>query len=99
MSKDTIPVTIEIMDKEFRIACIEGEQESLFTSARYVDRKMREIKASGKVIGIDKVAMMAALNIAHELLQQQQVQNQGANVLGQRIRGLQRKIESVLVVE
>ncbi|MGK0674374.1 MAG: cell division protein ZapA [Halothiobacillaceae bacterium] len=64
-----IPVDITILDKEYRVACPESEREALERSARFLDAKMREIRHTGKVIGNDRVAVMAALNITHELLQ------------------------------
>ena len=59
---------VSIMGREFRVACPEGEQEELLAAVAYLDRKMREIRDSGKVIGVERIAIMAALNIAHELL-------------------------------
>ena len=61
-------VTVHIMDKEYCISCPAEERSNLENAARYLDRKMREIRSSGKVIGADRVAVMAALNITHELL-------------------------------
>jgi len=59
---------VSIMGREFRVACPEDEQEELLAAVSYLDRKMREIRDSGKVIGVERIAIMAALNIAHELL-------------------------------
>lgn len=64
-----IPVDITILDKEYRVACPASEREALERAARYLDARMREIRHTGKVIGNDRVAVMAALNITHELLQ------------------------------
>lgn len=61
-------VTISLLDKQYQIACPDDEREELVTSARYLDQQMRNIKASGKVVGLDRIAIMAALNISHELL-------------------------------
>jgi len=70
MSADNvIPTHITIMDKEYRVTCPEDEREALERTARFLDTKMREIRHTGKVIGNDRVAVMAAINIAHELLQ------------------------------
>lgn len=65
---DTIPVTVRIMEKEFRVVCPEAERDSLLESARYLDIKMREIRDSRKVVGMDRIAVICALNLAHELL-------------------------------
>lgn len=68
MSTETSTLEVFILDKSYRINCPESEQESLRSSAQYLDRKMREIRASGKVIGLERIAVIAALNITHELL-------------------------------
>ena len=65
-------VTLQILDKEYRIACPAEERDNLESAARYLNDKMREIRSSGKVIGADRIAVMAALNITHELLHKQQ---------------------------
>jgi cell division protein ZapA len=59
---------VSIMGREFRVACPDDEQEELLSAVSYLDRKMREIRDSGKVLGVERIAIMAALNIAHELL-------------------------------
>jgi cell division protein ZapA len=62
------PVKVDILGKEFLVACPEEEKTELLQSAGYLNRKMREIRDSGRVIGLERIAVMAALNIAHELL-------------------------------
>jgi cell division protein ZapA len=59
------------MGREFRVSCPEKERESLLQAVSYLDRKMREIRDSGKVIGVERIAIMAALNIAHDYLNKQ----------------------------
>lgn len=68
MSTETSTLEVFILDKSYRINCPENEQESLRSSGQYLDRKMREIRSSGKVIGLERIAVIAALNITHELL-------------------------------
>lgn len=68
MSTETSTLEVFILDKSYRINCPENEQESLRASAQYLDRKMREIRSSGKIIGLERIAVIAALNISHELL-------------------------------
>lgn len=96
MNDENAPVLIRILDKEYRIACPPEEQSALETSARMVDRKMRDIRSTGKVIGSDRIAVMAALNIAHELLQAQGARDFTTQNINHRIRQLQEKIESAL---
>ena len=59
---------IAIMGREFRVACPENEQASLLEAVDYLNRKMLEIRDAGKIIGLERIAIMAALNIAHEML-------------------------------
>jgi cell division protein ZapA len=61
-------INVTIMGREFCVACPDDEREELLQSVSYLDKKMREIRDSGKVIGSERVAIMAALNITHELL-------------------------------
>ena len=62
-------VTVSILDKEYRVACRNGEQAELQASARLLNERMSRIRSSGSVIGLERIAVMAALNIAHELIQ------------------------------
>ena len=59
---------IAIMGREFRVACPEAEQAGLLEAVDYLNKKMLEIRDAGKVIGLERIAIMAALNIAHEFL-------------------------------
>jgi cell division protein ZapA len=59
---------ISIMGREFRVACPDDEQAGLLEAVDYLNKKMLEIRDAGKVIGIERIAIMAALNIAHEFL-------------------------------
>ena len=61
-------LTVTILDREYRLACTPDERESLLRCAAFVDGKMQSIRANGKVMGADRIAVMAALQIAHELL-------------------------------
>ncbi len=63
------PVKVDILDKQYLVACPKEEKPALLRSASYLDQKMREIRDTGKVVGVERIAVMAALNIAHELLQ------------------------------
>jgi cell division protein ZapA len=93
----TVPdgVTVNIMGKEFMVACPEGEREALVAAATFLDRKMREIQESGKVIGTERCAIMAALNITNDLLD---LRRRGTTTpdVDQKLRFLQTKIDAVL---
>ncbi|KEI70203.1 cell division protein ZapA [Endozoicomonas elysicola] len=60
--------SVHILDKEYRVACPHDNQDALHTAARYLNEKMQEIRSSGKVVGIERIAVMAALNISYELM-------------------------------
>lgn len=72
MSPQTSTVTVKILEKEYQVACPEEQENDLTTSAKYLDKQMRKIRQSGKVIGVERIAVMAALNISYELLQASQ---------------------------
>lgn len=93
---DVVPVIIRILDKEYQIACSEDERHSLLDSARYLDEKMKEIRSTGKVVGSERVAVMAALNITHDLLQSHLQSQNSVAVDNARIKNLQEKVETAL---
>ena len=96
MKETSIPVVVHILDKEFRIACRQGEQDVLLASAALLDERMREIKTGGKVIGNDRIAVMAALNLAHELMEQKNRKDDTTQSISSRLRNMQEKIEVAL---
>ncbi len=67
-SGKVISLDVSIMGREYRVACPETERERLLQSANLLDRKMREVKDSGKVSGLERIAVMAALNITHDYI-------------------------------
>jgi cell division protein ZapA len=90
-------VTVNILDKEYQVACPPERQSELAVSARYLDKQMRAIRDSGKVIGTERIAVMAALNISHELLQaSEQAGNIPAETAPEDVRELNRKIDDAL---
>ena len=68
MSADSKGLQINIMGREFRVACPDNEQKGLLEAVDYLNKKMHEIRDNGKLVGLERIAIMAALNIAHELL-------------------------------
>ena len=61
-------LTVSLLGREFRVACPEGEEKQLLASADYLNRKLKEVRDTGKVVGNERIAIMAALNIAHEYM-------------------------------
>ena len=62
----TVTVSVKLLDEEYQVSCGEEEVDDLAASARDMDRRMREIRESGKVFGVERIAVMAGLNIAHD---------------------------------
>lgn len=87
MSAEPKGLQINVMGREFRVACPENEQKGLLEAVDYLNKKMGEIRDNGKVIGLERIAIMAALNIAHELL--------STKVGGFDIAELKRRMESM----
>ena len=97
MSEAAKPVSVTILEKEYLIACTEEERDLLNDAANLLNDKMQEVKTSGKIIGSERVAVLAALNIAHEMLAYKK-DNEGytVNVDGV-VRRLQDKIDDALM--
>jgi cell division protein ZapA len=96
MNKKLQPVSLTIMGKEYKIACAPEGQSDLIQSAQQLDVQMRQMRDSGKVAGADRIAVMAALNLAHEL---QLIKNQNTmltQALSERLVKMTDKIENVL---
>ncbi|MGA9335515.1 MAG: cell division protein ZapA [Rudaea sp.] len=95
MSSET-PVAVSILDREFLIGCSAEERPGLIAAASYLDGKMREIRNSARAAGMDRIAVMAALNIAHEFAQLKQRADADANRLAQHLQTLRVKLDGVL---
>ena len=65
---DAKGMAIQILGREFRVACPEGEEKQLQASVDFLNRRMKDLRDSGKIVGNERIAVMAALNIAHEML-------------------------------
>ncbi|HPE81902.1 MAG: cell division protein ZapA [Chromatiaceae bacterium] len=96
MSGASDPVAVSILGKEYRISCEPGAEQELIGAARFLDARMREVRGSGKVIGTDRIAVMVALNLAHELLKEKSDQDSAASSANKRIRSLRERIEIAL---
>ncbi len=95
-------LSIQLLGREFRVACPEGEETQLQASVEYVNRRMKELRDGGKVTGNERIAIMAALNIAHEFLSRKPG-TQGASVDGadirRRIASMQETLDSALAAD
>ena len=96
MTNESDLVKVHILEKEYVVACPNDERDELRASADHLNSKMREIRDSGKVIGTDRMAVMAALNIAHDWIQSGSHEPKNSPVISSRIRALQDKIDAAL---
>lgn len=96
MSSEVDTVSITILGRSYQITCPPEEEESLRKSARYLDKQMEKVKSRGSTLAFEKVAVMAALNICHELLQASQQAESSENTSLEKIQSLQDKIDIAL---
>lgn len=96
MSNDVKPITVTILDKEYVVGATEGEREALFATVEFLNGKMEEQRDSGKVIGSERIAVMAALNVAHEYLEYRRHNESVTSDIGASVGRIQEKINSVL---
>ena len=89
-------VSIRILEKEYQVACPANEKTALMESAEMLNQKMREIRDSGKVVGLDRVAVMAALNMANELLQRTGEDQELKDIVGLRVKAMRERLDSAL---
>lgn len=96
MSQEQARVSVRIMEKEYVIACPYEERTALLDTAEFLNSRMREIRDSGKVVGLDRIAVMVALNLANELLR---LKNQDARIESEasgRVRALRERVEGAI---
>lgn len=98
MKYEKTPITVEILGKRYSVACPEHQVEALIQSAHYVDNKMREIRESRRVVGLDKIAVMAALNIAHEFLTEHNQVHDYRQNLESKMRHLTAALDEAMIV-
>ena len=90
------PVSVTILDKEYLISCEDSEREQLHTAVTFLNMKMKEVKDSGKVIGAERIAVMTALNIAHDLLAYKRQNADYTNSIDKTIQRLRNKLDEAL---
>lgn len=89
-------VTVRILEKEYHVACPAQEKAALLASAELLNVKMREIRDSGKVVGLDRVAVMAALNLANELIKTQGQGQELKDIVGLRVKAMRERLDDAL---
>ena len=89
-------VIIHILGKEYQIACPPEEEQQLVNAAQHLDTQMRQIRESGKVVGLERIAVMAALNLSHELLKVQNETSQSNTGSEEQLTRVSHKLDSAL---
>lgn len=92
----TVRISVRVLEKEYQVACPADERSDLLDSAEYLNGKMREIRDAGNVVGLDRIAVMAALNIANELLKLRNQDRSLNSEVGNRIKQLRERVETAL---
>ncbi|MGB5210120.1 MAG: cell division protein ZapA [Gammaproteobacteria bacterium] len=93
---DMAQVSVRILEKEYQFACPASERNALLNSAEFLNAKMRQIRDSGKVVGLDRIAVMAALNLANDLLKNKDIGDTVDSTLGLRLKSMRERVETAL---
>jgi len=97
VSEDRVTrVSVRLLDREYQVACPAEERSDLLDSAEYLDTKMREVRDGGKVVGLDRIAVISALTLANELIKLRRNGSVVDSDLGSKIRTLRERVESAL---
>jgi cell division protein ZapA len=96
MSEKSTSVQVKILEKEYQINCPPADQEALMKSARYLDENMRKIKERGNIHGGEKIAVIAALNITHDMLKKNRLINETRQTNAQQVQELENKVDLAL---
>jgi len=97
MSEDRVSrISVRLLDREYQVACPSEERADLLDSAEYLDAKMREVRDGGKVVGLDRIAVISALNLANELIKLRRHGGTLDGDVGARIRTLRERVEAAL---
>ena len=92
------PVTVRIVDRDYTLACETHERDGLLEAARLLDGRMRDIRSANRMAGIDRIAVLAALNLAHELLQVRTSENGEQREIALTLDAVSRKLDRLLAV-
>ena len=90
-----VRVSVRILEKEYQVACLPEERSELLDSAEFLNGKMKDIRDGGNIVGLDRIAVMAALNLAHELLKRNRTEALESEV-SERVRQMRERVESAL---
>lgn len=90
------PVNVRLLDREYLVACAPEERAGLQAAAQLLDARMREIRGDNRMAGIDRIAVLAALNLAHELLQSRNTGGEREREVARTLAELNRRLEGLL---
>ena len=97
MSKDSMArISVRLLDREYQVACPPDQRTELLDSAEFLDARMREVRDSGTAVGLDRIAVISALNLANELIR---MRREGTSLdleLGSRLKDLRERVEMAL---
>jgi cell division protein ZapA len=96
MATNPEPVSVSILDREYQFHCEPGERKALIEAAHFLSEKMREVKASGRLMALERIAVMTALNLADELLKMKATDEERKQRVDDRIRRLADEVEDAL---
>lgn len=96
MSETPAQVSVRILDKEYQVACPASERTDLLDSAEMLNAKMREIRDTGRIVGLDRIAVMAALNMANDLLHAEKRDRMLDGDVSNRLKLISDRVESAL---
>jgi cell division protein ZapA len=96
VSSEPVAVTIQILDKDYTVACPPEEKEGLLESARQLNQRMRQVRDSGKVIGAERMAVMTALNVIHEYAREREAHERAMSETDAAIRALVDKVSAAV---
>ena len=96
MTEQIAQVSVRILDKEYQVACPASERTDLLDSAEILNTKMREIRDSGRIVGLDRIAVMAALNMANDLMHAQARDQELEGGISERLKLISDRVDSVL---
>lgn len=96
MNQNRKTVSVKILDKDYQVACSPDEEVLLSISARHLDDTMRNIRSSGKVVGSDRIAVMAALNVTNDLLHGKEAPSAANPKQDEQIKRMSQKIDEAL---
>ena len=96
MAANSEPISVTLLDREFQFACSPDEREALRDAARHLDERLRQVKSTGRLVGMDRIAIMAALNLADELLKLKGTLEERSKQVDRRIRMLADELDDAL---